>query len=74
MMAVNNGLAETRLGESYLKLGNKDIENTGCKIDVTQNAAELALREAKKRHVRMPLISIVYYLRKISKELYEKDK
>jgi 3-hydroxyisobutyrate dehydrogenase-like beta-hydroxyacid dehydrogenase len=71
MMAVNNGLAETRLGYSYLKLLDKDIENTGCKIDVTQNAAELALREAKKGRIGIPLISIVYYLRKMSKELYE---
>ena len=73
MMAINNGLAETRLGKSYLKLGDKDIENTGCKIDVTQNAAKLALREAKKRRIGIPLISIVYYLRKISTELYETD-
>jgi 3-hydroxyisobutyrate dehydrogenase-like beta-hydroxyacid dehydrogenase len=73
MMAVNSGIAQTRLGELYLQLIGKDIENTGCKIDVTQNAAQLALREAKIRNIGMPLITTIYYLRQISKELFETD-
>jgi 2-hydroxy-3-oxopropionate reductase len=73
MAAVNNGLAETKLGEFYLKLKDKDIEDSGCKIDTTQNAAELALREANKYRIGVPLISLIYYLRKISQELYETD-
>ncbi|MFZ0328082.1 MAG: hypothetical protein WAL66_12365, partial [Nitrososphaeraceae archaeon] len=71
MMAVNSGLSETRLGELYLKLTNQDIENTGCKIGFTQNAAELALREGKKYKIGMPMVTTIYHLRKISQELYE---
>jgi hypothetical protein len=73
MAAVNNGLAETKLGEFYIELKDKDIEDSGCKIDTTQNAAELALREANKYKIGVPLISLIYYLRKISQELYETD-
>jgi 3-hydroxyisobutyrate dehydrogenase-like beta-hydroxyacid dehydrogenase len=71
MMAVNSGLSETRLGKIYLNLTNQDIENTGCKIGFTQNAAELALREGKKYNIGMPMVTTIYYLRKISQELYE---
>jgi 3-hydroxyisobutyrate dehydrogenase-like beta-hydroxyacid dehydrogenase len=71
MMAVNGGLAETRLGELYLELSDKDIENTGCKIGSTQNAAELALREGKRYNIGMLLVTAIYYLRKISEELFE---
>ena len=71
MMAVNSGLAETRLGELYLQLEEEDIKNTGCRIASTKNAAELALREAKTYNIGMPLINTIYYLRKISGELYE---
>jgi 3-hydroxyisobutyrate dehydrogenase-like beta-hydroxyacid dehydrogenase len=70
MSAVNNGLAKTRLGDFYLKINEKDIEDTGCKIEVTQNAAELALRESKKYNLGMPLVTMIYYLRKMSQELY----
>lgn len=73
MMAVNSGLAETRLGALYLKLADEDIENTGCKISSTQNAAELALREAKKYNIGMLVVTTIYYLRKISEELYKSN-
>lgn len=73
MQAVNSGLAETKLGALYLKLTNEQIENSGCKIDVTQNAAKLAIREAKKHGIGMPMITTIYYLRKISEELYESN-
>ncbi len=71
MMAVNSGLAETKLGSLYLRLREEDIENTGCKISSTQNAAKLALREGKKYKIGMPLITTIFYLRKISSELYD---
>jgi hypothetical protein len=73
MKAVNNGLAESKLGELYLNLLDEDIVNTGCRIGFTQNAAELALREAKKYDIGMPLTTLIYYLRKISEELYISD-
>lgn len=71
MMAVNSGLAQTRLGALYLQLAEEDIENTGCRIASTQNAAEFALREAKRYNIGMLLTNTIYYLRKISVELYE---
>ena len=73
MQAVNDGLAQSRLGTLYLNLINEDIESTGCRIGFTQNAAELALREAKKYNIATPLITFIYYLRKISEELYTSD-
>lgn len=74
MNAVNDGLAQSTLGSLYLNLINEDIENTGCRIGFTQNAGQLALREAKKNNIGMPLTTVIYYLRKISEELYESDK
>lgn len=74
MRAVNSGLAKTRLGALYLRLQNKEIENTGCNIGVTQNAAKLALREARRHRIGMPMITTIYYLRKISEELYKSNR
>jgi len=73
MNTINDGLAQSKLGALYLNLINEDIENTGCRIGFTQNATQLALREAKKNNIGMPLTTVVYYLRKISEELYESD-
>ena len=72
MRAVNNGLAETRLGALY-QPRDEQIENTGCRIDVTQNAAKLALREAKVHNVGLPMTAMVYHLIIISGELYKSN-